>query len=240
MGEKISSMIFLEPVTNCETQKIVMSLKNRAPGYDDIKSDILKMFLQYICEPLTHMCNMSLIQGTFPQESKLANLIPVYKSGDPQVLTMPDKCHFYEHAKVFEKVMYTRMISFLETHKIFICNQFGFPRSHSAYMALMVVINEVTWALENGEHVVCIFPDFSKGFDTVNHDALLNKLNHYGIRGNALEGFTSFLSDRRQYVTYNGCSLSTKYIKCGVRQGSKVGPLLFLIYIHIYIHTHIY
>ena len=135
--------------------------------------------------------------------------------------------------------MYTRMISFLETHKILICNQFGFPRSHSAYMALMVVINEITWALENGEHVLCILLDFSKGFDTVNHDVLLNKLNHYGIRGNALEGFTSFLSDRRQYVTYNGCSLSTKYIKCGVPQGSKIGPLLFLLYMNIYIYTHI-
>ena len=67
MGEKISSTIFLEPVTNCEIQKIIMSLKNGAPGYDDIKPDILKMSLQYICEPLAHMCNMSLIQGTFPQ-----------------------------------------------------------------------------------------------------------------------------------------------------------------------------
>ena len=79
-------------------------------------------------------------------------------------------------------------------------------------MALMVMINEITRALENGEHVVGIFLDFSKAVDTVNHDGLLNKLNHYGVRWNALEWFTSYLSDRRQYVTYNGCSSSTKYI----------------------------
>ena len=95
-------------------------------------------------------------------------------------------------------------------------------------MAFMVMINEITRALENGEHVVGIFLDFSKAFDTVNHDVLLNKLN-YGVRGNALEWFTSYLSDRRQYVTYNGCSSSTKYIKCGVLQGFILGPLLFLL-----------
>ena len=233
MGEKISSSIFLEPVTNCEIQKIIMSLKNGAPGYDDIKSDILKMSLQYICEPLAHMCNISLIQGTFPQELKLANVIPLYKSGDPQVFNNYRPVSLLPTlSQLFEKVMYTRLISFLETHKILICNQFGFRRSHSSYMALMVMINEITRALENGEHVVGIFLDFSKAFDTVNHDVLLNKLNHYGVRGNALEWFTSYLSDRRQYVTYNGCSSSTKYIKCGVPQGSILGPLLFLLYIN--------
>ena len=128
--------------------------------------------------------------------------------------------------------MYTRLISFLETHKILICNQFGLRRSHSSYMALMIIINEITWALENAEHVVGIFLGFSKAFDTVNHDVMLNKLNHHDIRGNALEWFTSYLSDRRQYVTYNGCSSSTKYIKCCVPQCSILGPLLVLFYIN--------
>ena len=220
-------------MTNCEIHKIIMSFKNEATGYDDIKSDILKMSLQYICEPLAHMCNMSLIQGTFPQELELANKIPLYKSGDPHVFNNYRPVSLLPTlSKVFEEVMYTRLISFLETHKILICNQFGFRRSYSSYMALMVTINEITRPLENGEHVVGIFLDFSKAFDTVNHDVLSNKLNHYGVWGNALEWFTSYLSDRRQYVTYNGCSSSTKYIKCGVPQGSILGPLLFLLYIN--------
>ena len=233
MGEKVSNTIFLEPVTSYEIQNLVMSLKNGAPGYDEIKSDILKLSLQHIGEPLAHMCNMSLIQGIFPQELKLANVLPLYKSGDPQLFNNYRPVSLLPTlSKVLEKVMYARLNSFLEMNDILLGNQFGSRRSHSSYMALMIMVNEITRSLDNGEHVVGIFLDFSKAFDTVNHTVLLKKLYHYGIRGNALEWFESYLSGRQQYVTYNGYTSSTKYITCGVPQGSILGPLLFLIYIN--------
>ena len=82
------------------------------------------------------------------------------------------------------------------------------------------------------EHVIGIFLDFSKAFDTVDHSILLRKLSHYGIRGNALDWFENYLSGRTQYVTYNGVSSQYKSISCGVPQGSILGPLLFLVYIN--------
>ena len=80
--------------------------------------------------------------------------------------------------------------------------------------------------------VIGVFLDFSKAFDTVDHDILLFKLSHYGIRDNALLWFKSYLSNRNQFVTYDGVRSSLKTIKCGVPQGSILGPLLFLIYIN--------
>ena len=100
-------------------------------------------------------------------------------------------------------------------------------------MALMVMMNDISKALDDGDSVIGIFLDFSKAFDTVNHRILLDKLFHYGVRGDALNLCESYLSDRRQYVTYNDTKLSTKDVLCGVPQGSILGPLLLLIYIYI-------
>ena len=87
-------------------------------------------------------------------------------------------------------------------------------------------------SMDNGDHVIGVFLDFSKVFDTIDHLNLLNKLHHYGIRGSALDWFGSYLTNRQQFVTYKYVSSDNKTIKCGVTQGSILGPLLFLIYIN--------
>ena len=116
-------------------------------------------------------------------------------------------------SKVFEKVMYNRLLDFLETYKILTNSQFGFRKSHSTYMALMTLMDRLTTSLENDEHVIGIW-------------------SHYGIRCNALKLFEGYLSNRIQYMTYNGISSITKTVKYGVPQGSILGPLLFFIYIN--------
>ena len=223
--------LYLEPVTEAEIRRLIMSLKSSAPGYDDIRSSILKMSLPFKCTPLTYISNLSLQEGVFPDELKIANVIPLFTSDDPELFNNYRPVSLLcTVSKVFERIMYNRLLSFLDEYKILFSYQFR--KHHSTYMALMTLMDNLTHCLDNGEYVIGIFLDFSKAFDTVDHIILLQKLSLYGIRGTALNWFQSYLTNRYQFVTYNGESSERKKVKCGVPQGSILGPLLFLIYIN--------
>ena len=128
--------------------------------------------------------------------------------------------------------MYCRLLSFLEKYKVLYEYQFGFRCNHSTNLALTILTDKIANALNNDDHVIGVFLDFSKAFDTVNHKILFEKLEHYGIRDLPLKWIKSYLSERSQYVFYNSTKSDLKPITCGVPQGSILGPLLFLLYVN--------
>jgi hypothetical protein len=95
-------------------------------------------------------------------------------------------------------------MQYLEQHDILFYNQYGFRKNYSTFLALQCLSNKITEAIDNKKYTIGIFLDLSKAFDTVNHNILLKKLEHYGIRGLALDWITSYLSGRQQFVEYNG------------------------------------
>ena len=123
--------------------------------------------------------------------------------------------------------MYNRPIEFINENGLLYEYQFGFQKGKSASMASVTLIDKVTEALDKGEYIIGVFLDFSKASDTIDHDILLQKLTLYDIQDIMLKWFKDYLSNRVQYITYNGMKSMREKIKCGVPQRSILGPLLF-------------
>ena len=225
--------LYLELVNKEELVTILRSLKDSACGADELSPKIIKMSINLITDPLLHVCNKSLLCGIFPAELKIAKVVPIYKSGDIMRFTNYRPVSILPVlSKVLERLVYNRLLKFINKYQILYLYQFGFRQKHSTFMALASFIDKVTEFIDNGEYAIGVFLDFSKAFDTINHEILFMKLHHYGIRGLSLLWFKSYMSDRLQYVSYDNYNSTLQRMTCGVPQGSILGPLLFLLYIN--------
>ena len=135
-------------------------------------------------------------------------------------------------SKIFERLIYNQFIGYINENKILTELQFGFQKNKSTEYAISSILSQINNAFSNNKSSYCIFLDFAKAFDTVNHSILIDKLEHYGVKGQTLALFTSYLTNRQQVVEVNGKLSEFGTIRHGVPQGSILGPLLFLLYIN--------
>ena len=131
-----------------------------------------------------------------------------------------------------EKIVHPRLYSFLEKNFLLFKRQYGFRNKLSTNHALIDINSKTQTACDKGIFACGVYVNFKKAFDTVNHEFLLNNLNHYGIRGTELQWFKTYLKGRQQHKTINSFSSKNLYLNYGVLQGSALGPLQFLIYIN--------
>ena len=227
------SSFYLGPVSESECIKIVSNLKNSKNDLDTISVIIFKEYVHLLVPSLCKIVNLSFRTGIFPDDLKIAKVIPIFKSGakdNPNNYRPIALLPFI--SKLFEKCLHCRLVKYFNRYNILSESQFGFRSGYSTADALQALVRMQYDSLNDKLYSINVFVDFRKAFDTVDRSVLLRKLDRCGIRGQPLHLISSYLSNRRQYVYIDGVSSSVKTIDRGVPQGSVLGPLLFLIYIN--------
>ena len=206
---------------------------NKAPGYDDYNTQIMKNIYATIEVPLLHIVNLSFKNGVFPDKMKIAKVLPLFKSGEKFVVGNYRPISLLPlFSKILERIMHSRLYKYFESNKFLYGKQFGFRKNNSVDYGLMEVVNDISQSMSKKQLTLGVFIDLSKAFDTVNHEILLQKLKKYGVVGVELAWLKCYLTNRHQFVKIDNEESSFLKVKCGVPQGSILGPLLFLIYVN--------
>ena len=223
--------IFLDDCTYIEVEEIISGMQNGKAS--DIPVTVIKRSSKTISRALSNHFNHLMEAGTFPEILKTAKVTPIFKKGSQELLENYRPVSILPiFGKIFEKVTYSRLYNFFSSNGILDDNQFGFREGLSTSHALNFSIDHIRQNLKQKRHVLAIFIDLSKAFDTLDHSILLEKLETYGIRGNTNRLIKSYLTNRKQYTSIFGENSDLDPIIFGVPQGSCLGPLLFLIYIN--------
>ena len=228
---QLESNLAFQPTNESEIKSIVDDMQNKlSTGHDDISNKLLKIIIVRLLKPLTIIINYSIENHTFPDEMKIAKVVPVFKKG------AKDDVNNYRPisllptiSKIFEKIIDKQIRRYMEDNWLWSDNQFGFRARHETGHAVIKALNAVAKAKEKRNECLAIFLDLKKAFDTVPHERLLQKISRYGINNSLLR---SYLSNRKQYTAIDNKKSNSQTITCGVPQGSILGPTLFLLYIN--------
>ena len=214
--------------------RLISKINNKKTmGPDTLNAKIIKYALPCISVSLTILYNRCLEEQTFPSVFKEALVIPLPKGKKPSSLDDFRPISILPIlSKPLEKHLHNHLLSYMESKHLFHEYQSGFRPNHSCHTALIRMCNSWLENINDHEITGTLFLDLRKAFNCVNHEILLEKLTLYLQNNNVVHFFASYLSNRSQKTIINGSLSSAGYLKCGVPQGSILGPLLFSIYIN--------
>ena len=221
-------------VSEAEILSVINSINSKtSSGHDNITTKLLKILKHQLVQPLLLTVNQALACGIFPDKLKIAKIAPLHKKDEINQITNYRPISLLPAlSKVFEKIIYNQIYNYFSANNLFFDGQYGFRQKHSTELAALELYDKVSKSLDQNNIPFNIYIDLSKAFDTIDHQILLRKLKYYGFSELAIKLMNSYLTNRLQYVQFDGCNSRMTDSLCGVPQGSILGPLLFLIYVN--------
>ena len=226
---------FLKPIRPAEVISVTSEMKNNSKN-SKIPVKFIKIIIPHLGSILSDLFNKCISASYFPDMFKVATVIPLHKNNERTELSNYRPISLLTCiAKIFEKLLFDRLYEFFMRNHLICDNQFGFVRGRTTSHAAIHLTNFCSSAFEENKFALSVFIDFSKAFDCVERELLLDKLSRYGVRGPPLELLRSYMSDRKQRVRItdsNGkqCYSDLVDITGAVAQGSSLGPLFYLIF----------
>ena len=220
-----------EPISEEILMSVVRSMNNTGPGYDNLPMFIYKDYLSQLATVTTRLCNLSMLNGKFPDCLSVAKVKCIFKGGNPKEASNYRPISLLPcFGKILEKVVGNQLNDYLEENDLLSSKQFGFRKGRSTEHAVHTLVRDVHTNLNLNKYVMGVFLDIKKAFDSLDRNLLLIKLRFCGICNTEWNWFASYLCNRKQYTTYNNVSSSIKTVNFGVPQGGVISPLLFLVF----------
>lgn len=229
----IQDFVLQNVSTSFVCQELLKLKQTKGTGLDGIPARMLKDAANIIAKPLAYIINLTISTGEIPMEWKEAKVTPVFKSGKRSeennyrpISVLP------LISKIMERSIQVQLVAFLTENNVLSTYQSGFRKKHSTETAVIYLVDHILEHMDKQEITGAVFIDLKKAFDLVDHECLLYKLEHYGIRGQSLDWFRNYLTNRTQKVNYANELSSSLILDFGVPQGSVLGPLLFVLHIN--------